>query len=170
RGLLEQVLDDARVRPGEEPVQIAHLRVERVVALGPDRHHGGGVSCPDATGQALGLSVGQRLAVAHAEPRENLPAAGGNAHARYHEGAEAVAMAALIGPDGASRCLALRPSLPPPACPIRCFLLPCNRTSLDFNRTPPCGGRLPRRGSPVDERRGEPWTGAAHDHPPPFDR
>src|SRR5206468_713434 len=82
---LEQVLDDTCVGPGEQPVQVAHLRVERVVALGADRHHRGGIGLPHGAGQALDLAVGQRLAVAHAERREHLAAAVGDVHTRHHE-------------------------------------------------------------------------------------
>src|SRR5206468_713436 len=61
RDALEQVLDDTCVGPGEQPVQVAHLRVERVVALGADRHHRDGIGLAHGAGQALDLAVRQRL-------------------------------------------------------------------------------------------------------------
>src|SRR5262249_60201343 len=111
--------------PGERPVSVPHLGVERVGALGADPPRGGRVGPPPGARQALGLPVGQRLAVAPAERRERLAAAGGDINTRHHQRPEVVALARLIGSDGASTRPPLRPSLPPPTSAIRRFPPPC---------------------------------------------
>ena len=96
----EQVLDGARVAPGEEPVDAVHLRVEAVVRRVADADDGvavGAEEAPDSGGDAQGLLVARdALAVAHAELAQRFDeflvgVGGGNA-----QGAEEVALAALV--------------------------------------------------------------------------
>src|SRR2546428_12101148 len=79
--------------------------------------------------------------------------------AGHHQRTEVVALAGLIGSDGASRCPVLRPFPPPPASAIHRFPLPCTNELIRFQmgRSPP--------GSPVDQRRGGGRPPAPHRHP-----
>ena len=47
---LEDILDDPRVPPGKQPVQVPHLRIELVVFFRADRHDRMGIRSPERLG------------------------------------------------------------------------------------------------------------------------